>query len=271
MCAHLLEDCSRNDNEMNNQRLDAFAADRVPRYNPTVAKRGYKMKGQLVTRDCDIRQVLLAQLGLLYNDPEHDLIIEEFGCNSARADVAVINGSLHAFEIKSDSDSLDRLPSQIEAYQGVFEYVTLVCGRRLLDRARWSIPHWWGLQKAAYKDGRVILRELRRPKLNPSQDSLALAGMLWKTEALACLRKYGQIVATSRNSAEEVCRAVADCIPVPILTDEVRQAIKARGGSGFARLSAPDDDSCTTESTVPLGHSSRLDWLLSMQSDYPLH
>ena len=223
-----------------------------------------------MTRDCDIRRVLLEELGLQYNDPEHDLIIEEFGCNSARADVAVINGSLHAFEIKSDSDSLERLPSQIEAYRGVFEYVTLVCGRRLLDRARCSIPHWWGLQKAAYKDGHVFLRKLRRPKLNPAQDSFALAGMLWKTEAIACLRKHGHRVVTSRNSADDVCHAVANCIPVSTLTDEVRQAIKARGGSGFARRSTPDDDSHTTESIVPLGHSSRLNWLLSMQSGYPL-
>jgi hypothetical protein len=71
----------------------------------------------------------------MYTDKQHDLIVEEFGCNSARTDIAVINGSLHAFEIKSDSDSLDRLPSQIEAYQGVFEYITLVCGSRLLKRA----------------------------------------------------------------------------------------------------------------------------------------
>ena len=153
-----------------------------------------------MTRDCDIRRVLLADLRLQYDHPEHDLIVEEFGCKTARADVAVINGSLHAFEIKSDSDSLDRLPSQIKAYQGVFEYMTLVCGRRLLDRARCGVPEWWGLQKAEYRSGRVILSKLRSPKLNPSQDLLALAHMLWKTEALACLRKCGHRVVTSKDT-----------------------------------------------------------------------
>jgi hypothetical protein len=107
----------------------------APRYNPTVALRAGKSGEQLVTRDSDIRRVLLADLGQKYKNPEHDLIVEEFGCNAARADVAVINGSLHAFEIKSDSDSLERLPGQIEAYRGVFEYVTLICGRRLIERA----------------------------------------------------------------------------------------------------------------------------------------
>ena len=64
-----------------------------------------------MTRDVDIRKALLANLEVKYGDSSHDLIVEEFGCKTARADVAVINGFLHAYEIKSDSDSLDRLPS----------------------------------------------------------------------------------------------------------------------------------------------------------------
>src|SRR5580765_353120 len=161
------------------------------RYNSVVTRRAKSSQRKPVTRDTDIRQTLLANLSQIYCDKEHDLIVQEFGCNSARTDIAVINGALHAFEIKSDSDSLDRLPSQIEAYQGVFEYITLVCGRRLLDRARVTVPTWWGLQKAEYKNDCVVLRQLRAPKLNPHQDALALAKMLWKKEALACLRKHG--------------------------------------------------------------------------------
>lgn len=248
---------------MNDHTSVPLAVSAEPRYNSTVAKRRHMAMGHLVTRDSDIRRVLLADLQHRYNDPKHDLIVEEFGCKSARADVAVINGSLHAFEIKSDSDSLDRLSSQIEAYRGVFEYVTLVCGRRLLNRARASVPTWWGLQRAECIGGQVVLRQLRSPKMNPAQDSFALARMLWKTEALTCLRRYGHRVVTSKNSADEVSRAVASHIPLPDLTDEVRQAIKARGGSGFARRSAQGDDSCTTESIAPVFRSPDLSWLLS--------
>jgi hypothetical protein len=232
-------------------------------YNSTVAIQAKTQKKQLLTHDSDIREVLLADLKLKYNDKDQDLIVEEFGCKSARADVAVINGSLHAYEIKSDSDNLDRLPSQMGAYQGVFEYVTLVCGRRLLDRARVTIPKWWGLQKAEHKNGCVVLHELRAPKMNPNQDALSLAKMLWKTEALACLRKHGHRVVTSKHSAVEVSQAVAGHIPVSVLTDEVRQAIKIRGGSGFARRSTLGDDSYTIESTVPVNRLPDLSWLLS--------
>jgi len=215
--------------------------------------------------------VLLAALEIKYSDKQHDLIVEEFGCKSARVDVAVINGFLHAYEIKSDSDSLDRLPSQIDAYQGVFEYLTLVCGRRLLERARTAIPKWWGLQKAEYRNGSLALQELRAPKPNPNQNPCALAKMLWKSEALAVLRKHGRRDITSKFTANEIWNAVATHIPIAELTNEVRHAIKARGGSGFAKLSIPDDGSCTTESTVQVNHSPDLSWLLSLQSPHLPH
>jgi hypothetical protein len=235
-------------------------------YNTDVKSQAKAHKSKPVTRDMDIRKVLLANLEAKYNDKSHDLIVEEFGCKTARADVAVINGVLHAYEIKSDSDSLDRLPSQMDAYQSVFEYVTLVCGRRLLERARIEVPKWWGLQKAEFKNGTVAIREIRAAKPNPDQSPLAVAKMLWKTEALAVLRKYGHRGVTSRCTADEVWNAVAAHIPLVELTNEVRQAIKARGGSGFAKPSIPDDGLCTTESTVRLTHSPGLSWLLSLQS-----
>jgi hypothetical protein len=225
-------------------------------------------KSKPATRDVDIRKVLLANLEAKYSDKAHDLIVQEFGCKTARADVAVINGVLHAYEIKSDSDSLGRLPSQMSAYQDVFEYVTLVCGRRLLEQARIEIPNWWGLQKAEFKDGIVAIREVRAAKPNPNQSPLAVAKMLWKTEALAVLRRHGHKGVTSKHTADEVWNAVATHVPIADLTNEVRQAIKARGGSGFAKQSTQDDGLCTTESTVQGSHLPDLSWLLSLQSQH---
>jgi len=224
-----------------------------------------KEPARLVTTDADIRRVLLSCLGLLHGDPQHDLIIEEFGCKSARVDVAVVNGSLHAYEIKSDSDSLARLSSQIEAYQAVFEYVTLIVGERLLAGARNIVPKSWGLQKAGFTNGKVVLRQLRKPTFNRAQNPLALAKMLWKREAIAVLRKYDHRDLTARNTAVEVSQAVASLIPTRDLTQEVRLAIKARGGSGFPKRLAQDGDLYTTGSIARVSRPSDLDWLLSPQ------
>lgn len=224
----------------------------------------------LVTRDPDIRSVLINELNQRFPDPSQDLILQEFGCNTTRIDVAVVNGSLHGFEIKSDSDSLGRLVGQVEEYSRVFDFVTLICGRRLFAVARESVPKWWGLRLAEIENGKVRLKEIRRPKQNTSQDKAALARMLWKDEALRCLRKNGYKTVNSKNSAEEIWNEAAMRLGVKTLADEARSAIKARGGSGFAKQSAQGGDLYTIGSTVLLDHcSENLAWLLSQLSANP--
>ena len=43
-------------------------------------------------RDPDIRSVLIKEIETRFPDRASDLIIQEFGCNAARIDIAVING-----------------------------------------------------------------------------------------------------------------------------------------------------------------------------------
>jgi hypothetical protein len=205
-----------------------------------------------------------------FSQPEHDLILEEFGCDAARIDVAVVNGALHGFEIKSDSDSVDRLHSQVTEYSKVFDFVTLVCGRKLIASARLLVPQWWGLQLADYSAGTVILKDLRSPKKNPAQDRSALARMLWKNEALRFMRRYGHRTVSSKHSAAEIWEEAARLFDASVLADEVRDAIRARGGSGFAKPQAQDDGLCTTESIGMAAHcSENLAWLLAQLSTHP--
>jgi len=225
----------------------------------------------LVTRDPDIRSVLMRELNERFPDPSHDLILEEFKCKAARIDVAVVNGSLHGFEIKSDSDSLARLDGQVKQYCRVFDFVTLVCGKRLFEGAQEIIPIWWGLRLARLENGVVTLSDIRQPKQNTSQDKGALARMLWKEEALRCLRRNGIKCVTSKNSAEQIWNAAAEQLEVEMLANEARLAIKSRGGSGFVKQSIRGGDSCTIESTALLDHySENLAWLLSQRSEHPL-
>jgi hypothetical protein len=58
-------------------------------------------------------------------------IIEELGVvhGKSRIDIAVINGLMHGYEIKSDKDTLQRLPEQMNMYNSVFNKVTLVVGK----------------------------------------------------------------------------------------------------------------------------------------------
>lgn len=54
-------------------------------------------------------------------------IVEELGLRHglARVDIAVVNGIIYGYELKSDKDNLQRLPHQIEIYNSVLDKVTL--------------------------------------------------------------------------------------------------------------------------------------------------
>src|SRR5206468_8334904 len=111
-----------------------------------------------------------------------DLVcIEEFAIygRANRADVAALNGLSHGYEIKSDRDTLDRLPGQIEAYGAIFERATLVSTSKHLGPAKRLIPKWWGIVEVEpLNDGRSLLHRSREAKINPSLQSRAVASLL---------------------------------------------------------------------------------------------
>lgn len=68
----------------------------------------------------------------------------ELARGACRVDVCVINGHLHGYEIKSDVDTLRRLPLQQQFYSDVLDKATIVVGQRHLDHALETLPAWWG-------------------------------------------------------------------------------------------------------------------------------
>ncbi len=217
-------------------------------------------------RDSHIRLVLLRELKTRFPDKRHDLILQEFGCNSARIDIAVVNGALYGFEIKSDCDSLERLGTQVSEYSGIFDYVTLVSGKKLFESARRKIPTWWGISVALRENDSVHILEMRKPKKNPAPDSFSLAEMLWKCETILCLRRSGFKQFSAKQPVDELRAEIARLLPVDDLAAEVRAAIKKRGGSGFEWLRTQRGDSSTIASTTAgCRYRQNLDWLLSLK------
>src|SRR4029077_13805561 len=76
-------------------------------------------------------------------------------------DVAVVNGALDGFELKSDRDRLDRLARQSEIYGAVFDRMTLVVGPRHERQAARMIPDWWGLERTEPLTGGGVLSKPR--------------------------------------------------------------------------------------------------------------
>lgn len=181
-------------------------------------------------RDADVRSAVLQLLRNAHQDESTTRIVEEMGIwsGTVRIDIAVINGELSGVELKSDRDTLDRLPTQADLYSRVFDRMTLVVGAKHLEKALPMIPCWWGIVAATWQEDRVDLNEVRPVNINPSHDPFLVAQLLWKEEAIGALDARGLAKGWKSKSAAAIHRRLADSLSIEELRLEVRTALKAR-------------------------------------------
>lgn len=110
----------------------------------------------------------------------------------ARADALLVGNRICGFEIKSDIDSLARLPRQVEAYGQVVERAYLVVGERHRAKATALVPKWWHIWVASWREERVVVRETRRGRLNPAVNPLAVTSFLSREQLIAELARLGE-------------------------------------------------------------------------------
>lgn len=195
------------------------------RYNSATAVVGEVMRDQDVR--AAVHHKLLKESHL---DPEC-LVIDEFSISlgASRADIAVVNGVLHGYELKSEFDSLERLPLQIKHYSAVMDKVTLVVAEKHLDGALKLIPDWWGVKTVSVgPKGAILIKHKRGERLNRNFDSLMLAQLLWKDECIDVLERWGCSKGFKSKPRYELWNVVADTLSASDLRFEVRTALKKR-------------------------------------------
>ena len=122
------------------------------------------------------------------------LVLDELGLEhgKCRADIAVINGHLNGFEIKSEKDSLNRLGGQIEIYSAVFDHASVVLADRHLNEALCLAPDWWGVILVTEDpDNGIQFKTIRSPRQNTKVDDYTVAQLLWRQEAQEALINLG--------------------------------------------------------------------------------
>lgn len=182
-------------------------------------------------RDGQIREALREHLTRQHSAEPDALIIEELGLceGNARVDLAVVNGRLNAYEIKSARDTLQRLPHQRDVYGLCFDTVTIVATSRHIKSARSTLPRWWGILEALPTHAGVELRMRRTAKLNPGLQAAAVVQFLWRNEALEILSHLRLDRGLRGKSRDVLWVALAKALPMRDLCHHVCRAIKARG------------------------------------------
>jgi hypothetical protein len=186
--------------------------------------------GSHALRDLDIRCALRAHFAEVHAGDDHTRVFEEMevGLNAARVDLAVVNGRLEGFEIKSDHDRLDRLARQAEVYNRVFDCVTIVAGRRHVHDVVEAIPEWWGVTAAESCDNGVVLRIVRPAQANPTPDGYSVAQLLRRPEALAILEEIGAAGGVRSKSLPYVWQRLVDTLSMEELGRRVRDTLVTR-------------------------------------------
>lgn len=202
--------------------------------------------------DIDIRVALDDSLRRVHGTDAGTVIRHEFGLQEGRRriDVAMMNGHLSGWEIKSDVDTLVRLAGQADVYGKVLDFVSIVTTDRYVDRATAMLPQWWGVVVADRQGGVVHLTETRQGSFNVDVDPMSLAQLLWRDEAMALLQGLGQSRGLSSKARWYVWSRLVETLPLDELRTAVRQQIKGRQDWPGGQLSLPRDATSRTLASV---------------------
>jgi hypothetical protein len=181
--------------------------------------------------DHQLRLALKSKVLARYVKDPNTRIVDELGLRhgAARVDIAVVNGIIHGYELKSDRDNLKRLPHQIQIYSSVLDKVTLVVGIRHAHVATKLVPDWWGIKIARVGTrGAFEFESYRTARVNPSLDPLSICKLLWREEALTLLDELGEAEGVRHKPRAIVYSRLAQVAALAHLQERVRRQLKSR-------------------------------------------
>jgi len=220
-------------------------------------------------RDAEIRSALRNKLRLIHADEPDTAIIDELSLSQgqARVDLAVVNGSFSGYEIKSDRDTLSRLPHQLAVYELCFNTITIVVGSSHVDACAESVPEWWGIWEASRgANTAVALEERRAPITNDRISPQRVVQLLWRDEVFDVLKELG-INARAKATRRELWEMLVGALSPQDLFKTVRDRLRVRGDWRSGPTPFRGDDSFQS---VARSERSRLNrhWMLSELSQH---
>lgn len=184
-----------------------------------------------VVGEREIREALLAKRLRACSRRAGTLVVNELGLahGRSRVDVAVINGVIHGFEIKSSLDDLGRLADQLVIYGQSLQKLTMVVARRHIDRVMKMAPPWCGvLEIVVGQRGGLTFKSIRRPSRNPGVDQFVLAHLLWRGEVQGILADHGICGAILRAPRKDLYRRLVGLVSETELTALIKTAMEQR-------------------------------------------
>jgi hypothetical protein len=147
--------------------------------------------------------------------------------SNERADVVVIGAHMSGFEIKTERDTLKRLPRQAAAYGRLFDRCTVVLAQRHVAAAMAMVPEWWGVIAIVTDDRPPSFRSVRSATPNDDVDPETLVRLLWREEVRAVLSALGD-EPDPRASRSSMWHHLLGLVDLDRLKELVRSALLDR-------------------------------------------
>ncbi|KQT20258.1 hypothetical protein ASG31_17670 [Chryseobacterium sp. Leaf404] len=157
-------------------------------------------------------------------------VIDEMGLNlgSSIIDIAVINGTMVGYEIKSDHDTLNRLAGQILEYNKVFDFLNIVTSKKFASSIKEHVPQWWGIIEVEEKDSEIKIHQRRKARINKSVSSFSLLQLLWKEELGIMIDRYALPRSLKYKSKKTIWTYISEVLDIDIIKNDVRSFLKLR-------------------------------------------
>ena len=185
----------------------------------------------MLVGDGEIRKALKSRRLKPHLRDSDTLILDELGLahSKSRIDVAMINGVLHGFEIKSEKDSLDRLPGQLEIYRQTLQKLTLVVASKHVKHVFEIVPDWCGvLEVTVGPRGGLHFEKARKAVRNPELDRFMFAHLLWRNEVADILSERGVKGAELRAPRKILYQKLVELVSEKELTELIKSAMFQR-------------------------------------------
>lgn len=180
---------------------------------------------KIETTDSDIRLALHTKRLRHVRARPDTLVIDELGLAHAksRIDVAVINGCIHGYEIKSAKDTLDRLATQIDVYRQTLQKLTIVAAPKHVAGIMTHAPEWCGVIAAEQGPrGGISFHMLRNAVANPEIDPVMMAHLLWRDEVIDLLSQVGYAPRELRRPRKHLYEMLCETMTIREITASIR-------------------------------------------------
>ena len=143
--------------------------------------------------------------------------------------MAVINGCIHGYEIKSAKDTLGRLATQIDIYRYTLQKLTIVAAPKHVAGIMTQAPEWCGVIAVEQGPrGGIGFHMLRNAVANPEIDPVMMAHLLWRDETIDLLTRIGYAPKDLRRPRKQLYEMLCEAMSLREITSSIRSIMAQR-------------------------------------------